>query len=191
MADAKLVRTYAKAGQVANFVAITGNSHRYQWMSISIIKQMLERGIRVYEKLEEGFELEDGSTEIELTLGNENAGVEANYNVDNGGEPFDANDKSIVVVQNLEEQRIEELNLIKEEQLAELGMKIKEDMEKVYEDDTVENDDNTESVNDNTGGTGASTGTVTGGGASFNEDDEDEPISSNPSEGNDIDDGII
>ena len=151
MVDAKLVRTYAKAGQVANFVAITGNNHRYQWMSISIIKQMLERGVRVYEKLEDGIELEDGSTEIELTLGDEDAGIAANYDADTGGVPFDAEDKSIVVVQNLEEQRIEELNTIKEQHLADIGMKIKEHMDEVYqEEDNDVNDDNTTTSNDNT-----------------------------------------
>lgn len=48
---AKNVRTLAFGGGVANFMGITGNSHKYFWLSTDLIKLMLDRHIKVYERL--------------------------------------------------------------------------------------------------------------------------------------------
>jgi hypothetical protein len=48
---AKNVRTFAFGGGVANFMGITGNSHKYFWLSTDLIKLMLDRHIKVYERL--------------------------------------------------------------------------------------------------------------------------------------------
>lgn len=48
---AKNVRTLAFGGGVANFMGITGNSHKYFWLSTNLIKLMLDRHIKVYERL--------------------------------------------------------------------------------------------------------------------------------------------
>ena len=48
---AKNVRTLAPGGGVANFMGITGDSHKYFWLSTDLIKLMLDRHIRVFERL--------------------------------------------------------------------------------------------------------------------------------------------
>lgn len=48
---AKNVRTLAFGGGVANFMGITGNSHKYFWLSTDLIKLMLDRHIKVYERI--------------------------------------------------------------------------------------------------------------------------------------------
>lgn len=48
---AKNVRTLAPGGGVANFMGITGNSHKYFWLSTDLIALMLSREIKVYERL--------------------------------------------------------------------------------------------------------------------------------------------
>ena len=60
---AKNVRTLAPGGGVANFMGITGDSHKYFWLSTDLIKLMLDRHIRVFERLaptEEQATNEDG-----------------------------------------------------------------------------------------------------------------------------------
>ena len=68
---AKYVRTLAFArSSNANFRGMTGNSHWYYLVSVELIKTMLERNFLVYERLETP--LEDGTTEVQLTLDNYN-----------------------------------------------------------------------------------------------------------------------
>lgn len=73
--NAKMIRTLAPAGTSINFMSICGNSIFDYPCPVSMIKTMIERGIRVYEQLDTP--AEDGSTEVLLTL--------ENYDKDNGG----------------------------------------------------------------------------------------------------------
>lgn len=80
---AKMIRTLAPAGSSINFMSLCGNSIFDYPCSITMIKTMLERGVKVYEQLAEP--AEDGSTEIELTLENyaeDNGGIEIEDNAD-------------------------------------------------------------------------------------------------------------
>lgn len=120
---AKFVRTLAPAGSTANFTAITGNSHRYFWLSTELIKSMLKKDVRAFERLKEA--TEDGVKDIELTL--ENC-MEANSNC----VEFNKNSND-VVVKDYELKRAEELKEINEEFLENMGMEIKNELDKKVE----------------------------------------------------------
>lgn len=152
--DAKYVRTLAPAGGVINFISITGNSHRYFWIASSAIKLMLDRGIKVFEKLKKADK--DGNTEIELTL--------ENYNTNNSGEEFDET-AGYIVVKNLEEERANELKKLQEEFLEEMGLKIAEELE-----EKVKKLNNSNTQEPSTGG--SDQGTITGSGASIGGSDQ-------------------
>lgn len=124
---AKNVRTLAPGGGVANFMGITGNSHRYFWLSTDLIKLMLDRGIRVFEENED-----PEVKEVELTL--------ENYNQDTGGATLDE-DSDIVVIQDLEGQRQAMYDAEKEEWLAEVGKNIKERQDAISNPDDEEEEE--------------------------------------------------
>ena len=91
MDAAKYVRTVGKGGAALNFACMTGDSHRYLPFTLRSIHQMLARGIRCFELLDDG-------TEVELT--------ELNYKLDNGGKAVPETDKPI---DNDEQRTIKEL----------------------------------------------------------------------------------
>lgn len=120
---AKFVRTLAPAGSTVNFTAITGNSHRYFWISTELIKSMLEKDIRVFERLKEN--TEEGVKDTELTLENY---AEENTNCVKFDE--DSND---IVIKDYELKRSEELQETHEEFLENIGLEIKSELDKKIE----------------------------------------------------------
>lgn len=118
---AKFVRTVAPAGVSINFTGICGNSHHYYAVDISLIKLMLERGVLVYEKLEEP--AEDGSTEVLLTLDN--------YNTDLDGQEISSSE---VIVPNIEKQIQDTHTAERTEFLREKGLEIKDKQTQSYKE---------------------------------------------------------
>lgn len=116
--DAKYVRVLSPAGKTVNFTAITGNSHRYYWLTSDLIKTMLDKKIRVFEKLKAVDA--SGKTEIELT--------KKNFDSNNNGKEYDATSGEIVI-KDLEKERALELKKYQEEFLEELGFAIAEQLE--------------------------------------------------------------
>lgn len=123
MADikAKIVRTLAPAGVAANFMGITGNSHHYYPVEITLIEKMIKRGVLVYELLAE--ESENGETEVLLTL--------ENFDQDNSGKQLEEN---IAIVPDLELAIANTHAEEKEAFLEEKGKEIKDKQTETYND---------------------------------------------------------
>lgn len=113
---AKFVRTLAPGGATLNFTGITGNSHKAVAMPLTLIKKALDRGVKVYELIEN--KDDDGNVtgydEVELTA--------ENYDADNGGKAVTASNN---IVPDVEKEREDIHAAEKAERLAEKGLEIK------------------------------------------------------------------
>lgn len=114
---AKFVRTLAPGGATLNFTGITGNSHKAVAMPLTLIKKALDRGVKVYELIEE--KDDDGNvtgySEVELTT--------ENYAADNGGKAVTAENN---LVPDVEQERADAHAAEFAERLAEKGLEIKQ-----------------------------------------------------------------
>jgi len=114
---AKFVRTLAPGGATLNYTGITGNSHKAVAMPLTLIKKALDRGVKVYELIEE--KDDDGNvtgySEVELTT--------ENYAADNGGKAVTAENN---LVPDVEQERADTHAAEFAERLAEKGLEIKQ-----------------------------------------------------------------
>lgn len=114
---AKFVRTLAPGGATLNYTGITGNSHKAVAMPLTLIKKALDRGVKVYELIEEKDEGGNvtGYSEVELTV--------ENYEADNGGKAVTAENN---LVPDVEKEREDTHTAEFAERLAEKGLEIKQ-----------------------------------------------------------------
>lgn len=155
MADiqAKMVRTLIPAGVTVNFVGNAGNSYHAYPISTSLIGKMIERGVLVYEQLEE--EDENGQTEVLLTSDTYTAATEGAVEVSS----------DTIIIPDFEQEIIDKHNAEYEELLAEKGLNIKEKQTLISEEylgigeeqSTVESGQDTLSGGTVQGGTGQDT----------------------------------
>lgn len=124
----KWVRILAPAGCCLNFMGITGNTHKYFALPVSMIKTAIERGAKVYElKIDEEKDEEENvisSTESEVALSLEN------YASDNGGKEVTAEDAKNAAP-DIEKEVAETHAAEAEEKLVAIGLEIKAKQEAI------------------------------------------------------------
>ena len=131
MIRAKYVRLESPAGTVANFQGITGKNHKLVWISMDLIKVLLDKGVKVYEFIP-GESTEDPETHVITTTENSEILLTLeNYEDSNGGKEFTEND---VIVTDLEKERNVKLKEIEENNLNLRVKEIIELTEKTSED---------------------------------------------------------